>query len=206
MRRLLLVLLLITLLLSTACASIQPVQSMTVDESIQLLPELDEMPAGFYLNGEVSRLLSNEELAQTFRDEEDALATFNELGRQGGWYVDYTSAQRHLFGKQNHRLAISVIVFNDEEGAQEYTDEAMKRETTRKGKQQRPYELSMPPLGDRSTLFVMEIPDDALPGSKYALFTSRRNIVLAVEAQSLKDSGDVDQMIDLASQILAELN
>lgn len=196
------VLLGLVVLVSAACIPIRIEQSITVDRSIDLLPDLDEMPAGFYLDGDIGQLASNKELSRIFADDNGALAMFEELGRQGGWFVDYASAQKHLFGRQNDNLSIAVIVFDEEQGAQRYVDGAMKRETLRKKIVEPPIELSVPQLGDKSLLFLMDMPGDTLPQSRYTLFVSQKNIVFAIDAVSIRNGGDVDQMISIASKML----
>lgn len=177
-------------------------RTVTLSESVGLLPSLAEMPTGFYLDGEASALSSNDQVAEGFADTDAAMAMLEEVGRLGGWSSRFRNTQFTLFGGGNANIDVSVLVFADPEGAQRYVDEAPLRVGRRAVVKGKPVTISAPILGDGSVLFKVDVTEDESTRSEYEMWVRRGNVVLVIEGKAMQNMGNVDQLLEVAQRIL----
>ena len=170
-----------------------------------LLPTLDEMPVGYYQDGEPSESSSNEDVAAVYDDSDAILALLQEVGRQGGMYSAFTNSQFTPFAGGNGRINTTVLIFDDAAGADQYLASGMDREMLRTEKPEAVHALSGPKLGDNSILYVEDTTNEETKVSEYSLWVRHGNAVLFFEAKGLRNVGNVDQIIDVARRVLSRL-
>jgi len=174
-------------------------------DAARLLPTLDEMPVGYYRDGEPSESLSNEDVATVFEDPDTILALLEEVGRQGGMYSSFANAQFTPFAGGNGRINATVLIFDDAAGADQYLASGMDREMLLTEKPEAVHALSGPKLGDNSILYVEDTTNEETKISEYSLWVRHGNAVLIFEAKGLRNVGNVDQVIDVANRVLSRL-
>ena len=180
----------------------QPVAfpAVTVEDAALLLPVLSELPTGFFQTGEPQPALSNQDIAAQF-DDPAAFLTFldEEIGRQGGFYVQFDNSQFSPLAGGNGRISASVLVMEDAAGADLYLSAAMERELERSDDAEAVYRLSAPRLGDNSVLYKVDATNNNTQASEYSLWVRVNNAILSLDGYAMRNMGDVDQLLIVAA-------
>jgi hypothetical protein len=178
--------------------------SVSLEDAKLLLPVLSEMPTGFSRDVEPQVASSNEDIAAQYDDSEAFLKFLNdEIGRQGGAYVQYTNSQYSPFVGGNSYVGASVLIMADAAGADLYLTNAMERELERSNEVEAVYRVSAPTLGDHSLLLKIDRTNGDTKLSNYSLWVRINNAILIVDAGGMRNGGNVDQLIDIARVVLA---
>lgn len=178
--------------------------ALTVEDAALLLVVLSEMPTGFFQTGEPQPVSSNQDIAAEYHDPA-AFLTFldEEIGRQGGFYVQFGNGQYAPLAGGNGSINAIVLVMSDAAGADRYLSGAMERELKRSDEAEAVYRLSAPRLGDNSVLYKVDATDNDTQVSNYSLWVRVNNVVLSLDGYAMRNLGDVDQLLTVARTILA---
>lgn len=186
-------------------AAVAAVPEYTLEDGARLLPTLDEMPVGYYQDGEPSESSSNEDVAAVYEDPDAMLALLEEVGRQGGMYSSFTNAQFTPFTGGNGRINATVLIFDDPAGADQYLAGGMDREMLRIEKPEAVHLLSGPKLGDNSVLYVENSTNEQTEISEYSLWVRHGNAVIIFGARGLRNVGNINQLLEVANRVLSRL-
>lgn len=187
-----------------AASAAQPFPVVTLEDAALLLPVLSEMPTGFTQSGEPSQSNSNEDIAAQYDDPGAFLKYLEEeVGRQGGVYVEFTNSQFAPFAGGNSYIAASVLVMADGDGAELYLTSAMERELERTDAAEAVYRIAAPTLGDNSILYKVDVTENNSQYSEYSLWMRAGNAIVIFDARAPRNMGNVDQLLALARTVLA---
>lgn len=175
-----------------------------LEEAVDLLPVLNDMPTGYYLTEEEA-LGSNVGVSEAFSDTEKILGELEQWGRQGGFYNTYANSEFPIFGGQNVNLSTSFIVFETPEGAESYLRTAIDRELERINPPKAIVRLSAPKIGESSVAYLESRAsgDENFPEfSVYNYWARFGNALIVVSATALPNRGDFGDVVTLV-EVLA---
>lgn len=187
----------------------QPIaDAVTLENAGDFLPALADMPAGFKLDDDGPGS-DNADLAASWPDPDEALAQFDDLGRLGSHYRDFSVAGLALFG--NATLETSLVLFDNPQGAADAI--ALYRQRDEAGVQDGDYDsiqfVSMPPIGETGEATIRtKAPTGEGKMDGYSLTQiafQKGNALVFVQARSFPNTGDFQQMIDIARLIEGRL-
>lgn len=177
-----------------------PLQSdytFSIEDAFEVTAKLSDMPAGFIaVADEPVPAQSNEELALQFTDPEGTEAELDSLGRIGGYLSSFENAQFSMLAGGNVVINCSVIIFSDDEGAEEYLRSAMDREKQRVESPVRVRPMSVSSFGQSSIGFVgsFEASGDTPAFSQNDIWMRIENMVVILQSRSLNNTANIDQM------------
>lgn len=180
-------------------------QGVTVDTAASYLPKLSDMPVGFVIKNEGSSG-TNADVVAGMKDPLAAQQQLDELGRQGGYYRFFAPTAFQVIG--NGALEFTLVVFATPEQADRAIDFYVERDRSRYSTMT---EFSAPALGDRSVAYLAEWENPGKDGAAATavdgyLYTIRKgNTILFAEARAVSNTADVNQLVNMAKQVVDRL-
>lgn len=181
---------------------------VTLANAADFLPALADMPEGWSLRQE-GKASSNEDIADAWPDADAALATLNELGRQGGYYRNYQAPGLPLTG--NATLNFAILVLETPEGAADAIAFYRERDEAKldSGEAESISPISVSGLGDAVEAYTVRYPSASGNASdaydEHTVVFAKNNAVVFVVSRSFPDVGDAAQLIDLAKWVAERL-